>query len=78
VLLPLYAWGAANWDLALVEPLLQESHPAIGFSLAEARLARRVTVVGAEGAVSEEALGMLRNSGCQVERLLEDGTLVAT
>jgi hypothetical protein len=78
VLLPLYAWGAANWDLALVEPVLQESHPAIGFSLAEARLARRVTVVGAEGAVSEEALGMLRNSGCQVERLLEDGTLVAT
>jgi hypothetical protein len=78
VLLPLYAWGAANWDLALVEPLLQESHPAIGFSLAEARLARRVTVVGAEGAVSDEALGMLRNSGCQVERLLEDGTLVAT
>ena len=78
VLLPLYAWGAANWDLALVEPLLQESHPAIGFALAEARLAKRVTVVGAEGAVSEEALALLRRAGCQVERLLEDGTLIAT
>lgn len=78
VLLPLYAWGAANWDLALVETLLQESHPAIGFSLAEARLAKRVTVVGAEGAVSAEALAMLRNSGCQVDRLMEDGTLIAT
>lgn len=78
VLLPLYAWGAANWDLALVETLLQESRPAIGFSLAEARLAKRVTVVGAEGAVSAEALSMLRKSGCQVERLLEDGTLIAT
>jgi hypothetical protein len=78
ILLPLYAWGAANWDLALVEPLMQESHPAIGFSLAEARLAKRVTVVGAEGAVSGEALVMLRQSGCQVERLLEDGTLIAT
>jgi hypothetical protein len=78
VLLPLYAWGAANWDLALVETLMQDSHPAIGFSLAEARLARRVTVVGAEGAISGEALAMLRQSGCQVERLLEDGTLIAT
>jgi hypothetical protein len=78
VLLPLYAWGAANWDLALVESLMQESRPAIGFSLAEARLAKRVTVVGAEGAVSAEALAMLRQSGCQVERLLEDGTLIAT
>lgn len=78
VLLPLYAWGAANWDLRLVETLLQESRPAIGFSLAEARLAQRVTVVGAEGAVSAEALRMLQKSGCQVERLLEDGTLIAT
>jgi hypothetical protein len=78
ILLPLYAWGAANWDLALVETLLEESHPAIGFSLAEARLAKHVTVVGAEGAISEDALAMLRQSGCQVERLLEDGTLIAT
>jgi hypothetical protein len=78
ILLPLYAWGAANWDLALVETLMQDSHPAIGFSLAEARLAKRVTVVGAEGAVSGEALAMLRRSGCQVDRLLEDGTLIAT
>jgi hypothetical protein len=62
----------------MVEGLLQESHPAIGFSLAEARLAKRVTVVGADGAISAEALAMLRKSGCQVERLLEDGTLIAT
>ena len=78
VLLPLYAWGASNWELSMVEALLQESHPAIGFSLAEARLAKRVTVVGADGGVSAEALAMLRHSGCQVERLMEDGTLVAT
>jgi hypothetical protein len=78
VLLPLYAWGAANWELSMVEALLQETHPAIGFSLAEARLAKRVTVVGADGAISSEALAMLRKSGCQVERLLEDGTLIAT
>jgi hypothetical protein len=78
VLLPLYAWGVADWDLSLIQPLLQHAHPTIGFSLAEARLARRVTVVGGPGAISAEALAMLRAAGCQVERLMEDGTLVAT
>jgi hypothetical protein len=78
VLLPLYAWGAADWDLAAIQPLLQDGHPTIGFSLAEARLAARVTVVGGEGAVSAEALTMLQSAGCRVERLMEDGTLVAT
>ncbi len=77
VLLPLYAWGASNWDLAAIEPLLQDAHPTIGFSLAEARHAERVTVVGGAGAVSGEALAMLRQSGCQVERISEDGTFIA-
>jgi hypothetical protein len=78
VLLPLYSWGIANWDLALIQPILEDSHPTVGFSLAEARLAARVTVVGGEGAISPETLDMLRASGCRVERVLEDGTLVAT
>ena len=78
VLLPLYAWGVANWDLSLIQPLMEESHPTVGFSLAEARLATRVTVVGGEGAISPEALDMLRSSGCRVERILEDGTLIAS
>jgi hypothetical protein len=78
VLLPLYAWGAGEWDLELIEPYLQESHPTIGFSLAEARLARHVTVVAGPGAISDEILAMLRMAGCQVERLLADGTLIAT
>ncbi len=46
VLLPLYAWGAAEWDLQVIQPLLQEEHPTVGFSLTEARLADRVTVMG--------------------------------
>lgn len=78
ILLPLYAWGAASWDLTLIQPLLDETHPTVGFSLAEARLARRVTVVGGSGAVSDAALEMLRHSGCKVQRMREDGTLVAT
>jgi hypothetical protein len=78
VLLPLYAWGAAEWDLTAIQPLLQDTHPTVGFSLAEARLAARVTVVGGEGAVSAEALDMLRANGCRVERVLDNGMLVAS
>ena len=78
VLLPLYSWGAADWDLSVIQPLLQESHPTVGFSLSEARLAAKVTVVGGQGAISEEALDMLRANGCLVERVLDDGTLVAS
>ncbi len=78
VLLPLYAWGAADWDLEVIQPLLQESHPTVGFSLTEARLASRVTVVGGDGAISAEALDMLRAAGCKVERVMDDGTLVAS
>ncbi len=78
VLLPLYAWGAADWDLSIIQPMLNESHPTIGFSLDEARFAQRVTVIGGEGALSKDALAMLQANGCYVERVLDDGTLVAS
>ena len=78
VLLPLYAWGAADWDLSAIQPLLLNSHPTVGFSLTEARLAEKVTIIGGEGAVSSEALEMLRSAGCLVERVLDDGTLFAS
>jgi hypothetical protein len=78
VLLPLYAWGEAHWDLDIVRKVFKDMHPTIGFSLAEASLARRVTIFGGEGAFSESALKMLRSAGCQVERLTADGTLIAT
>ena len=78
VLLPLYAWGVADWDLSAIQPMLQKSHPTIGFSLDEASLARRVTVVGGEGALSKEAFSMLQANGCYVERIMDDGTLVAS
>ncbi len=78
VLLPLYAWGAAEWDMETIRPLLQEGHPTIGFSLAEASMADRVTVVGGSDVFSEQALDTLRKAGCAVERITDDGTLIAT
>ena len=69
ILLPLYSWGAAGWDMALIAPLLQQGHPTVGFSLEEARLAGRVTVVGGSGAFSAESLDFLRTAGCAVDCL---------
>ncbi|MGB7116488.1 MAG: hypothetical protein WBD56_10115 [Anaerolineales bacterium] len=78
LLLPLYSWGAAEWDLELIQPLIQEFHPTVGFSLSEACLASHVTVVGSEEVISEEALQMLREAGCTVDRLSTSGTLCAS
>lgn len=78
VLLPLYAWGAADWDMELIAPLLQDQHPTIGFSLTEACMADRVTVVGGKEIYSDQMLRTMRQAGCMIERLMPDGTFVAT
>ena len=78
LLLPLYSWGAAEWDLELIQPLIQEFHPTVGFSLSEACLASRVTVVGSEEVISEDALQMLREAGCTVDRMSNNGTFCAS
>ncbi len=78
LLLPLYSWGAAEWDLELIQPLIQEFHPTVGFSLSEACLASHVTVVGSEEVVSEETLQMLREAGCTVDRMSNNGTFCAS
>jgi hypothetical protein len=64
--------------MELITPLIQENHPTVGFSLTEAGLADRVTVVGGKETFTEQALETLRRAGCVVERMLPDGTLVAT
>ena len=78
LLLPLYSWGAAEWDLEFIQPLIQEFHPTVGFSLSEACLASHVTVVGSEEVISEEALQMLREAGCTVDRISNSGTFCAS
>ena len=78
VLLPLYSWGVADWDLDLILPLVQEHHPTIGFSLSEASLASRVTVVGSDNTFSEESIKMLQDAGCSVDRMGEDGIIFAS
>jgi hypothetical protein len=50
----------------------------VGFSLSEAALAERVTVVGNETDFPESALNVLRAAGCFVERVEGNGTSIAS
>ena len=73
----MYAWGVAEWDLQAIHPFLQKHHPTTGFSLQEAALAQRVTIYGEASYLQEEAYQILQGAGCKVERLSQDGTLLA-
>jgi hypothetical protein len=77
LLLPAYDWGVDEWHLEALLPFIHLARPALGFSLAEACLARRVTVAGGVQAYPPEAIASLQAAGCQVERILPDGTILA-
>ncbi len=78
LLLPVYEWGIADWHLEVIKPFILKYHPTIGFSLEEAALAKKVTVIGGEQTFSEEKLNELRAKGCEVDRISGDGTTIAT
>lgn len=56
---------------------IQQTNPTLGFSLDEAALAIRVTVAGDERQFADETLQLLREKGCLVERISENGTSIA-
>jgi len=78
LLLPLYDWGVAEYHLEVTRPFIQKYHPTIGFSIQEAALAKKVTVIGGELTFSDEALSELRSSGSIVDRVTGDGISIAT
>ena len=78
LLLPAYTWGVSDWHLTAVRPYLKKFRPTLGFSLEDALLAERVTVVGNEHDFPEDSLNALRAAGCYVERIGGDGTSIAT
>lgn len=78
LLLPTYEWGVADWHLDVIKPFIKKHTPAVGFSLDEARLAQKVTVVGSTQTFTENDLETLRSFGCTVERISGDGTSIAS
>lgn len=78
LLLPQYEWGVAEFHLDAARPFILKHHPTIGFSIQEAMLARKITVVGGESSFSEEVLEQMRSKGSLVDRISGDGTSIAT
>jgi len=78
LLLPTFEFGVADWHLNIIRPYIKKYRPTVGFSMAEAALASRVTVVGNAKAVPDEVLDTLRQSGSLVERINGDGTSIAS
>lgn len=77
LLLPYFEWGIPQWALDRMEKIIADNHPTVGFSLAEASLAAHVTVIGGPKTFPEEALAPLQAAGCVIERISEDGTVLA-
>ncbi len=78
LLLPVHEWGVADWHLDVVRPFILEHQPTVGFSLQEAALAKRVTLIGSDTSFSDAEIKNLEASGCSVEKITGDGTSIAT
>jgi hypothetical protein len=78
LLLPGFEWGVPDWYLEVIRPFVKKHRPTIGFSIEEASLAERVTVVGNSPHFSEEMIHRLELAGCLVEQIGGDGTSIAT
>ncbi len=78
VLLPTYEWGIADWHLEVIQPFIKKYKATIGFSIEEAKLAAKVTIIGNPQSFPEEKLQDIRAAGSFVERISGDGTSIAT
>jgi hypothetical protein len=78
LLLPSYEWGISDWHLDAIKPFVKKYQPTVGFSVDEARLASKVTIVGGEQSFPKSVSEMLTESGSSVERISGDGTTIAT
>ena len=70
-------YGVADWDLDAIIPILRQYHPTVGFSIHEACLASRVTILGDHYQLSQETLKLLHDADCIVERLDKNGIFLA-
>jgi hypothetical protein len=78
VLLPSYQGEVSDNQLDLIRPMIKKYKPTFGFSIEEARLAKRVTILGGMGSYPEDSINQLRNSGCIVYQIEENGMDIAS
>jgi hypothetical protein len=78
LLLPTFDGEILDSHLDVIRPYLKKHRPTIGFSLEEAEQAKRVTVLGSSESYPEGKINTLRNTGCVVLQIDENGMDVAS
>jgi hypothetical protein len=78
LLLPTDQNGIFDWHLDVIRPFVKKYMPTVGFSIEEASMADRVTVIDNPRVFPEEMLEYLSLSGCIVDRISGDGMSIAT
>jgi hypothetical protein len=78
LLLPEYDWGVSEWHLQIVQPFILKHKPTVGFSVDEACLAEKVTIIGGKQSFTQDMVDRLIFSGCEVKQVSGDGTSIAT
>ena len=77
LLLPSFEWGVSDWHLEAIRPYVKKYRPTIGFSVEDAKKARKVTLVGEYGLFPENTLDELLQNGCTVIQIRGSGTELA-
>lgn len=78
LLLPAHEMGVSDVVLKKVRPIIKQCNPTIGFSLDEAKLAKKVSVFPDPLIFPDEKINALRLAGCAVEILPKSGIEIAT
>ncbi|MBG0788540.1 MAG: hypothetical protein H0S79_25920 [Anaerolineaceae bacterium] len=78
LLLPAHETGVSDVVLKKVRPIIKQCNPTIGFSLEEAKLAKKVSVFPDPVIFPDAKIAALRAAGCTVEILPQSGIEIAT
>lgn len=78
VLLPDREYGISDWEFDHIKLLINKNKTTVGFSIDEAILSNKVTLISEIANYSKETIRMLKKFGCIIEQFQEDGTTLAT
>ena len=78
LLLPAHETGVSDVVLKKVRPIIKQCNPTIGFSLEEAKLAKKVSIFPDPVIFTDAKINTLRSAGCSVEILPQSGIEIAT
>jgi hypothetical protein len=77
LLMPLYTWGVADWELDSVRKFILKEHPTLGYSVEEAKLASTVTIFEPKPGMMDSVSSLLTDAGCKINILNLNGMRIA-